>query len=198
MRGAGGIRDKKPSHPGVGGLAVNIAVVVAEAVAALCGYKGCTVPCTCVCALRDGAGRGDPCDLSGLRGHMHLRCRNRIYNRPFYIHTHLPPWCIRLSYDLINHTHRIFLHFPLSLSLCPLLPLDCALSSVFSLLEENHSLFSPASLVHFCLVLFVEAQWSVTYWPLDRFQTTHCSCGYRIDVGAGTVLLQITHSAFSV
>lgn len=81
---------------------------------------------------------------------------------------------------------------------CPLLSLFCALSSVFFLLEEKHSPSFPASVVHFCLVLFVEAQWSVTYWPLDRFQTTHCSCGYRIDVRAGTALLQITRSAFSV
>lgn len=133
---------------------------------------------------------------------MHLLCSNRKAGTYINIQQsfYLPPRCIRLTYDLINHKHNVlfFLHFPFCLSLCPLLPLDSALSSVFCLLEENHSLFSPASVVHFCLVLFVEAQWSVTYWPLDRSQTTHCSCGYRIDVGAGTVLLQITHSAFSV
>lgn len=118
--------------------------------------------------------------------------------------THLSPWCLCLAHDLINHKHNlsVFLSFFHSvfycLLLCGRLPLLYALSSVFFLLEEKHSPFSPASVVHFCLVLFVEAQWSVTYWPLDRFQTTHCSCGYRIDVRAGTALLQITRSAFSV
>lgn len=182
--------------------------------------RGCTVLCVraCVCLwarARDGTGRGDmhvthsKWKCYGLR----VTCifcvaiEKGRYERVYHVFlsqsTPLCSWWLCLTYNLLNHKQPFsFFSFTFSilycLFLCLLLPLFCALSSVFFLLEEKHSPFSPASVVNFCLVLFVEAQWSVTYWPLDRFQTTHCSCGYRIDVRAGTALLQITRSAFSI
>lgn len=158
--------------------------------------KGCTVlypyVSVCVClfadkSIRDGTGRGDPCDSQRveriwIKGHMHLLC--------CYRKVEMQVGCVFLFSDLADNTFASSVHVSIirlnksqgrfllillfyCLFHCPLLPLYCALSSVFFLLEEKHSPFSPASVVHFCLVLFVEAQWSVTYWPLDRFQTTH-------------------------
>lgn len=187
---------------GEGRLAVNISGVVTDAGDVLCREW---MLCLCVsvqeCAQVGGIHVTHSCEKAyGLTVMCILCVAIRRKTGPYYMSS----CCESTSDDAFEFLSPI-VSFPssiVSLSLCPILPLCSALSSIFLLSEEQHSLlfflFFFSSVVHFCLVLFVEAQWSVTYWPLDRFQTTCCSCDYRIDVGAGTALLQITRSAFSV
>lgn len=108
-------------------------------------------------------------------------------------------------YDLINHTHKPFLflsfspHSPLSAPLSAALPPQRFVIRLLSFRRRNIPPF------------FLLPQWFISVlcclWRLNGASLTgpstdsrlrRCSCGYRIDVRAGTPLLQITRSAFSV
>lgn len=144
MCSEGWLRDKRPSL--LGGQAVNITVVL-EVNDALCGEGMCI--CVCVCAgkrISDGTGRRDQCEahqeerLHFLWSHLLGSYRQAAFLFSFSIRLMALLFLGCFIYESINHEQKLVLSFSQFASLLYpsfLLPLHCALSSIFFSWRKN-------------------------------------------------------------